>query len=173
MQLETRTFIEEARRSQIIACAIEVIATLGYANASLSEIAKLAKISTGVISYHFDGKDELIQAVVAEVAGIATDLMTPRIVAQATATDALRVYIEANLEFMRLHPKPLLALVEIVTHSVRATAARLPTPPSMRSLSRSRRRRWSGDGGRVSSATSTFERWRSRSATPLTRYLLR
>ncbi|WP_371784608.1 TetR/AcrR family transcriptional regulator [Streptosporangium subroseum] len=117
VQLETRTFIEEARRSQIVACAIEVIATLGYANASLAKIAKLAKVSTGVISYHFDGKDELIQAVVAEVAGIATDLMTPRIVAQATATDALRVYIEANLEFMRLHPKPLLALVEIVTHS--------------------------------------------------------
>ncbi|MFC7649884.1 TetR/AcrR family transcriptional regulator [Streptosporangium lutulentum] len=104
MQSGTRTFIEEARRSQIVACAIEVIATLGYANASLSRIAKLAKVSTGVISYHFGGKDELIQAVVAEVAGIATELMTPRIVSQATAADALRVYIEANLEFMRLHP---------------------------------------------------------------------
>ncbi|WP_432925419.1 TetR/AcrR family transcriptional regulator [Microbispora sp. CA-135349] len=88
----------------------------GYAQASLARIAKLAKISTGVISYHFGSKDELIRAVVAEVARIATEMVEPRIVAQANATDALRVYIEANLEFMRAHPKPLLAFVEIITH---------------------------------------------------------
>lgn len=116
MQPESRTFIEEARRRQIVGCAIETIATHGYGQASLARIAKLAKISTGVISYHFGSKDELIRAVVAEVARIATEMMEPRIVAQPTATDALRVYIEANLEFMRAHPKPLLALVEIITH---------------------------------------------------------
>ncbi|MEV5495203.1 TetR/AcrR family transcriptional regulator [Nonomuraea fuscirosea] len=117
MQPESRTFIEEARRAQIIACAIEVIAEHGYANATMARIAKQAKISSGVISYHFGGKDPLIQAVVAEVAKLATDLMLPRILAQPSATEALRAYIEGNLEFMRLHRKPLLALVEIVTHA--------------------------------------------------------
>lgn len=117
MQSENRTFIEEMRRAQIVECAIEAIATLGYAQASMAKIAKLAKISTGVISYHFGSKDELIKAVVHAVAQIATDLMVPRIVAQATATEALRAYLESNLEFMRLYRKPLLALVEIVTHA--------------------------------------------------------
>ncbi|MEU8355144.1 TetR/AcrR family transcriptional regulator [Nonomuraea sp. NPDC048882] len=117
MQPESRTFIEEARRAQIIACAIEVIAEHGYAHATMARIAKQAKISSGVISYHFGGKDQLIQAVVAEVAKLAIDLMLPRILAQPSATEALHAYIEGNLEFMRLHRKPLLALVEIVTHA--------------------------------------------------------
>ncbi|MEV0232440.1 TetR/AcrR family transcriptional regulator [Nonomuraea sp. NPDC050786] len=116
MTSESRTFIEEARRSQIIACAIEVLAEQGYAHTTLARIAKQAKISTGVISYHFGGKIQLIEAVVTEVARLATDMMVPRILAQPTATEALRAYLEGNLDFMREHRKPLLALVEIITH---------------------------------------------------------
>ncbi|WP_169789252.1 TetR/AcrR family transcriptional regulator [Nonomuraea candida] len=117
MPSESRTFIEEARRAQIIECAIDVLAEHGYARTTLARIAERAGISTGVISYHFGGKTQLIQAIVAEVAKLATDLMVPRILAQPTAALGLRAYIEGNLEFMRLHRKPLLALVEIVTHS--------------------------------------------------------
>ncbi|MFI7634429.1 TetR/AcrR family transcriptional regulator [Nonomuraea sp. NPDC049400] len=116
MTSEGRTFIEEARRAQIIACAIEVLADQGYAHTTLARIARQAKISTGVISYHFGGKQQLIEAVVAEVARLATDLMVPRILAQPTATEALRAYLESNLDFMREHRKPLLALMEIITH---------------------------------------------------------
>ncbi|MEU0569493.1 TetR/AcrR family transcriptional regulator [Nonomuraea sp. NPDC005983] len=116
MASESRTFIEEARRAQIIDCAIEALATLGYQQASMAKIAKLAKVTPGLISYHFGGKDELIEAVVAHVVKLATDLMLPRILAQTTATDALRAYFESNLEFMHRHRKPLLALVEIIVH---------------------------------------------------------
>ncbi|MGN9838058.1 TetR/AcrR family transcriptional regulator [Nonomuraea sp. H19] len=119
MPSESPTFIEQARRAQIIECAIQVLATQGYAHTTMARIAKQAGISTGVISYHFGGKDQLIQAVVAEVARLATDMMVPRILAQATASEGLRAYIESNLEFMRLHRQPLLALVEIITHATR------------------------------------------------------
>ncbi|MGW2156712.1 TetR/AcrR family transcriptional regulator [Nonomuraea sp. NPDC001699] len=111
-----RTFVEENRRAQIIDCAVEALATLGYQQASMAKIAKLAGITPGLIAYYFGSKDELIEAVVAHAAKLATDLMLPRILAQTSATDALRVYFETNLEFMRLHRKPLLALVEIVVH---------------------------------------------------------
>ncbi|WP_203988758.1 TetR/AcrR family transcriptional regulator [Sphaerisporangium rufum] len=121
MPLGKRTFIEEARRAQIIECAIEAIATLGYTRTSLAKIAELAELSPGSISYHFGSKDELIQAVVAEVAMMATSMMEPAIVAQSTATDALRVYFETNLAFMDRHRKPLFALVEIVTHACGGT----------------------------------------------------
>lgn len=116
MPSESRTFIEEARRAQIIDCAIDALATLGYQQASMTKIAKLAKISPGVISYHFGGKDELIKAVVTHVVELATGLMIPRIMAQTTAAAALTAYIESNLEFMRLHRNPLIALVEVILH---------------------------------------------------------
>lgn len=58
------SFIEAARRAQIIECAIETIAMLGYAQASLAQIAKRAGISKSVITYHFTGEEELIEQVV-------------------------------------------------------------------------------------------------------------
>ena len=55
---EATSFIEEARRRQIIDTAIRTIATRGYSRTSLAEIAREAGISKGVISYHFEGKGE-------------------------------------------------------------------------------------------------------------------
>ncbi len=53
------TFTGAARRTQIIECAIETLATLGYAQASLAHIAKRAGISKGVIVYYFSSKGKL------------------------------------------------------------------------------------------------------------------
>ena len=43
------------------------IAELGFAQASLAQIAKRAGVSTGVILYYFAGKDDLIRAVIAHI----------------------------------------------------------------------------------------------------------
>ena len=43
---ERQSFIEIARRKQIIECAIDAIAELGFAQASLAQIAKRAGVST-------------------------------------------------------------------------------------------------------------------------------
>lgn len=108
-----QSFIEKARRAQIVECAIDTIATLGYARASLAQIAKRARISKGVISYHFAGKEELIQQVVCEVFAAGAAFMRPRIKAESSAASMLRAYIESNLAFMRTHRQHIVAIVEI------------------------------------------------------------
>lgn len=110
---EERSFIENARRAQIIECAINAIAELGYANASLAEIAKRAGVSKGVISYHFAGKRELIQQVVATVRATAVAEMLPRVSAEQSAPRMLRAYIDSNLEFLAAHHNQILALMNI------------------------------------------------------------
>jgi len=110
------TFIEKARRAQIVACAIETIAAMGYARASLAQIAGRAGISKGAISYHFAGKQALIQQVVADVFSAGAGFMRPRIEAQSTAMGMVRAYIESNLEFMRTHRAHITALVEIAAN---------------------------------------------------------
>ena len=61
----TRSFASEARRAQIVAATMQVIAEDGLAQASFARIAERAGLSsTRLISYHFAGKDELIEAVV-------------------------------------------------------------------------------------------------------------
>ena len=95
-------------------CAIETIAELGYARASMAKIAARAGVSTGVISYHFGNKDELIEQVLATVAKVGTDLIAPKVIASPGAAAGLRALITTNLEFMRTHSAHVRAIVEIV-----------------------------------------------------------
>ena len=65
---QSRTLTEQARRAQIVSAAIGTIADLGYRNATFAQIARRAGLSsTGLISYHFAGKEELISEVVRTV----------------------------------------------------------------------------------------------------------
>ncbi|MEV0675485.1 TetR/AcrR family transcriptional regulator [Actinosynnema sp. NPDC050436] len=63
------SFIEQARRAQIVQSTIEVLAEQGYGAASFARIAQRASISPGLITYHFQTKDALISAVLATVEG--------------------------------------------------------------------------------------------------------
>jgi TetR/AcrR family fatty acid metabolism transcriptional regulator len=113
---DERSFIERARRAQIIAATIDVIAEEGFARASLARIGKQAKISAGVISYHFAGKADLIQEVVREIYTLGADFMRPQIEGQPSPSAMLRAYIESNLAFIRTYPKHLGVLLEIAVH---------------------------------------------------------
>jgi AcrR family transcriptional regulator len=121
---DSRSFVSSARRAQIVEAAIETLAEVGYANASLARIAARLGISKGVISYHFAGKDDLIAEIVSQVLQRAWAYIQPRIEAQTTGPEMLRAYIESHFEFMRDNPKQLSAVVEIV----RATIAGAKSP---------------------------------------------
>jgi AcrR family transcriptional regulator len=108
-----RTFIETARRAQIAAAAIDTIAEAGYAGASFARIAERLGISRGLISYHFDNKDDLIKQVVHEAAEQAIAYIRPRVLAESTGPAMLRAYIESNLAFMRDHRNNVIAMIEI------------------------------------------------------------
>ncbi len=118
-----------ARRAQIVEAAIDTVAELGYANASLARIAVRLGISKGVISYHFAGKDDLIAEIVGQVLRQARAYMQPRIEAQRTGPEMLRAYIESNLEYMRDHPNQLIAVVEIARAAIARAAIDGPTRP--------------------------------------------
>ncbi|WP_214317342.1 TetR/AcrR family transcriptional regulator [Nonomuraea sediminis] len=108
-----RSFIEEARRAQIVASAVEVIAELGFARASLAQIAKHAGISKGVISYHFAGKDELMEEVVERTYHAIAEYVMAKIEGVESATGLLRGHILSVAEHMRGHRTQLKALGEI------------------------------------------------------------
>ncbi|MGH8877178.1 MAG: TetR/AcrR family transcriptional regulator [Stackebrandtia sp.] len=110
-----RSFIEQARRTQIIAAAIETIAEFGYASASLARIAERVGISKGVISYHFAGKEELMDQVVEQVYFAIVEEVTPRVSAADGPRETLREHILAVGDYMLAHRSQLMALAEIQT----------------------------------------------------------
>ncbi|GAA4613614.1 TetR/AcrR family transcriptional regulator [Saccharopolyspora hordei] len=110
-----RSFTERGRRAQIVAAAIDTIVELGYPRASFGQIAQRAGLSsTGMISYHFTNKAELMRQVVTDVHAAAEALVGPRIDAADTARGRLRAFIEASIDFYRTHHHQLRALTEIL-----------------------------------------------------------
>lgn len=109
-----RSFIEEARRAQIVAAAAETVAEVGYARASLARIAERAGISKSVISYHFDGKDDLLAQVAGEFFEQAWEHMAPRIEAADTAAGKVAAWISGELEYFAAHRGRFLAMSEVV-----------------------------------------------------------
>jgi TetR/AcrR family fatty acid metabolism transcriptional regulator len=112
-----RTFIETARRAQIVAAAIDTIAEVGYGQASLTRIAETAGTSKGVIIYHFGSRDELVRELVAELSAKGRAYLGPRLEAEPTGAGMLRTYIESNLSFVRENRNHVMAVVEIALNA--------------------------------------------------------
>jgi TetR/AcrR family transcriptional regulator, fatty acid metabolism regulator protein len=113
-QERRRTFTEEARRAQLIECAVEVLATRGYGQATLAEIAKRAGIVRSAVLYHFSGRDELMQEVVRTLYERGAVFMRERIEAvDRKPPDQLRAYLESNLAFLGDHARHVAATVEV------------------------------------------------------------
>ena len=95
--------------------AIAAIADVGYANTSYARIAREAGLSsTGLISYHFDSKDELTEQVIAEVVTSGQRFMMPKVQKAVGARARLRAYLESNLEFMAAYPAHIAAVASIL-----------------------------------------------------------
>jgi AcrR family transcriptional regulator len=105
---------EQARRAQIVAAAIDTIAAEGYARASFARIARAAGLSsTGLISYHFASKQDLMDAVVRTVLGEFGAFVTDRMNAESGPAGELRAFIAANIAFVKAHRTRLLAALAI------------------------------------------------------------
>lgn len=118
-----RSITERVRRQQIVEAAIATIAEVGINAASFARIAHRAGLSsTGIISYHFAGRRDLIDAVVARVVADGQAYIGPRIKAAQPGADQLRTYISANLEFMAEDTDGIVAVADVL--SVRDAGAK-------------------------------------------------
>jgi AcrR family transcriptional regulator len=110
------SFIQAARRQQIIAAAIATVTAVGYGQASLARIADQADISKSVISYHFANKDDLLEQVVVQVDEDWAAFMRPFLEAETTAAGRLAAYLRSRLAYMRDNHERLIAVAEIVVN---------------------------------------------------------
>lgn len=110
---KSRSFIEDARRAQIVAAAIDVIADVGFAQASLARIARQAGISKGLISYHFAGKEELMTEVVVVTYTAIADHVLAAMQGVESPRELLRTHVLSVAAYMRGQRKGLKALGQI------------------------------------------------------------
>lgn len=114
--LKKPSFIEQARRKQIVEAAIATIAQTGYAGASLAQLAAQAKISKSVISYHFTDKDELLEETVQQIYRELWDFIRPRLLEESTAAGQLRAYLKSEFAYLESHRAQLLTIASILSN---------------------------------------------------------
>jgi AcrR family transcriptional regulator len=119
-----RSVTEAARRRQIVAATIEVLAEVGQGATTFTRIARRAGLSsTGLISYHFADKADLLDEVLAEVVRAAVAFMGPRIEAAEGHVGKLSARIAANVELVAEHPAHVRALREVLAAPGRSAPA--------------------------------------------------
>jgi TetR/AcrR family transcriptional regulator, fatty acid metabolism regulator protein len=110
------TFTQRKRRDQLIECAIDAIVEVGYPRASVAEVARRAGVSKGVVTYHFPAKDDLIQAVIADVIAEMGQYLEPRLRAANPVQYPERFiapYLTTWSGYIQTHGRDVLALVRI------------------------------------------------------------
>ncbi|SHF82487.1 TetR/AcrR family transcriptional regulator [Streptoalloteichus hindustanus] len=119
-----RSFIEEARRGQIVRAAIETIAEDGYAKASFARIARRAGISPGLITYHFSRREELIMEVMLSVHASMERVLARRAEGAASYAAALRALVEGFVRYCADHVPEMVAVAQIAAGAGDAAKAR-------------------------------------------------
>ncbi|MGI5128266.1 TetR/AcrR family transcriptional regulator [Pseudonocardia sp. CA-107938] len=109
-----RSVTADARRRQIVAAAIEVLADEGFARASFARIADQAGVaSTRMISYHFADRDELMREVVSTVLGEAGPHIERFVPVDASPAAQLRGLVLGNVDYYAGHRREVAAAQEV------------------------------------------------------------
>lgn len=125
MRSGSETFTGAARRAQLVGCAIETIADLGYAQASVRKIAERAGVGLSVVMHHIGHKDDLVAAVVAECYSTLLETMVPAVAAESTAAGKLAAHIRSHLNYLDGHREHQIALMELANGYRSADGRRL------------------------------------------------
>lgn len=110
----SRSFIEQARRDQIIEATIQTLARHGYINTSFLLIAKQAGISPSLIPYHFKDKAELTGATLKQLLKDRASYVEAQLTADMAASEKLQTILRADIDNMTTHKDRFRASAEII-----------------------------------------------------------
>lgn len=98
--------------SKIKAAALHLVATKGYSNTSLEEIANTAGFTKGAVYYHFKSKKRLILEVLNDIEMRSIELFAQEIAgADGTAKDLLIRFVNFQAKWAIKHPDDIGVLI--------------------------------------------------------------
>ncbi|MDI6105761.1 TetR/AcrR family transcriptional regulator [Actinoplanes sp. NEAU-A12] len=106
------TFTERARRAQLVAVTVDLIARHGYQRCSLQRIADAAGITKAAVIYHFTSKDAVIRAAYSSVIASLTEQVGAAVESARTPAAAVEAYLRAMLGHMAANPSHVRVIVE-------------------------------------------------------------
>lgn len=104
----------DERREQIIRATTEVIATRGYAHATLTAIAETADVAKGLLWHYFDDRDDLMRQAVTHLAQQLRVAVVADLELTAPVPDVMRAILTRTAMFTRTHGAELETIDQIV-----------------------------------------------------------
>jgi AcrR family transcriptional regulator len=104
--------IKDARRSDILRAATRVFAKKGFTDAKISDVAKEAGLSHGLVYHYFQNKDELFAAILDDKLCRARDAMAEDETITGTALDRMRATLANWLERVQAEPETSLVITQ-------------------------------------------------------------
>jgi AcrR family transcriptional regulator len=108
------TFIETARRRQLVDAAVVTVTEVGYHRASLAEIGRRAGIAKSAVVYYFASKEGLLLELVGTVFGALGERVLAAVDGVTEPIARLTAYSEAYLAHIDAERRNIAAAVEIV-----------------------------------------------------------
>ncbi|ATL98649.1 MULTISPECIES: TetR/AcrR family transcriptional regulator [Aeromonas] len=84
----------EARRNQLMECAIEVFSRRGIGRAGHAEIAEQAKVSVATVFNYFNTREELVDEVLAEIERFVHQMLEQAYTGQGPINDSIRRHVK-------------------------------------------------------------------------------
>lgn len=101
---QDQSFVEQARRLQIVDAAIGVIAEVGLGTASSARIARAAGVSPALINYHFGSREALLREVLTVADARMDRAMSGGPSEPASYAEALRRIVVGYVQQCVTHP---------------------------------------------------------------------
>ncbi|MEV0319945.1 TetR/AcrR family transcriptional regulator [Streptomyces sp. NPDC050658] len=120
------TFTEQARRSQLVECTIDLISTKGYPATSLAAIAERAGLSKAAVLYHFSSKDNLTRAALEHVLGEFTSYVNERVAAEPDPRAAVVAYVRAMIGYQQANRRHVRVITEMLLDDGGGTRLKAP-----------------------------------------------
>ncbi|WP_053617161.1 TetR/AcrR family transcriptional regulator [Nocardiopsis sp. NRRL B-16309] len=126
------TLTERARRRQLVAVTIGLVAEHGYAACSLQRIADAAGITKGAVIYHFASKNAVIRAAYDAVIEALTERVGTAVGLAPGPAAAVDAYVESMIGHMAENPTHVRVLTEALAPAVDTGVDDGPASPERR-----------------------------------------
>jgi TetR/AcrR family transcriptional repressor of bet genes len=87
----------EARRSEITRALMKVMSKRGYDGATIADIAKAAKLTPGLVHYHFESKQEILLELLSWLVARRDAALEARLAAAKSPVEEVEAFIDFHL----------------------------------------------------------------------------
>lgn len=121
-QKDMNAIKSEMRRNQVLEAAGECFRLNGFHGSSIAQISKLARMSPGHIYYHFNNKEDIVEALVEREENDLAVLLN-RLEDSSNKDDLLTTMLNLTTEALEHHTDPTMVAIKL---EIMAEAARNP-----------------------------------------------